>query len=140
MSFIFVVVSKPPFIMCLSLIFLVAVLGLLLHTLGIIWLIYTLIIIFLGGIIIVFVYAASVNNSFKIYIPYALITFITLFFNFIILPYFLSYEIINQNNPAIWIFSSSSSFRYIIFLSLIILLRLFIIVKIVQIERGPLKM
>jgi len=140
MSFIIIIRAKSPFIICLRLVFLVIVLGSWLHMIGVMWIIYTLVIIFLGGIIIVFVYAASVNNSFKISIPYALVRFISLFFSFTLFPYFITYEILIQNNPAIWIFSISSSYRYIIFLSLIILIRLFAIVKIVQIERGPLKM
>jgi len=56
---------------------------------------------FLGGIIIVFVYAASVNNSFKIGVSYTVVGFSALFFNFVLFPYFLSYETIVQSNPAI---------------------------------------
>ena len=125
--------------MCLRLIYLVTILGVLLHFIGSIWFIYTLIIIFLGGIIIVFVYAAAINNIFKIF---------TLHYNAFTVRLFVMIRIFYLSQPefylnhgqfAIWNFPLSISYNFIIFLSLIILLSLFIIVKIVQIEQGPLK-
>ena len=54
-----------PFLLCLILVLFVSLVGIWSHFVGRIWLIYSLIIIFLGGIIIVVIYTASVSNGFK---------------------------------------------------------------------------
>ena len=139
-ALLFTLQSKSPFNICLRLIFIVINLGLLTHFLGRVWLIYTLVIIFLGGIIIVFVYASSVNNNFKLYISFSRAFIYSRIIRLWIIWVAWPENFLWKGRAAVWVFSVSSSYSYITFLAFIILLRLFIIVKMVQLEQGPLKM
>ena len=103
------------------------------------WLIYTLIIMFLGGIIIVFVYTASVNNNFKIFVSFSGAFIYRLAIRAMVLCTTLPEVVLWHGQAAVWIFSVSASYSYLTFLAFTLLLRLFIIVKIVQLEQGPLK-
>lgn len=49
-----------------------------LHRAGCVWVTYTLVIIFLGGIIIVFIYASSIDSVFKLIIKLQKVVFLTI--------------------------------------------------------------
>lgn len=135
----FIIYSKSPFVICLRLIFSVAGLGSLIHFLGRVWLIYTLIIMFLGGIIIVFVYTSTVNNNFKVYISYLRPVVCSVVFRGGVVYTVQPETFLSQSQAAVWIFPVARAYNYVTFLAFTILLSLFIIVKMVQIEQGPLK-
>jgi len=89
---------------------------------------------------IVFVYTSSVHNSFKLFVKYKNGFVLGLGIRFLLLVSSPKNIFFRQKlQRAVWAFSGTSSCPLIIFLSLLILLRLFIIVKLVQIEQGPLK-
>jgi len=138
--FIVLLTAKSPFTLCLRLITLVAVLGFILHLIGLIWLIYTLIIIFLGGIIIVFVYTSSVNNSFKLKVKIGGARLLGLMILIISLAKgFTIREALNRPQEAVWSFLYGPSRGLVLFLGRVIIISLFIVVKLVQAEKGPLK-
>ena len=107
---------------------------------GHIWIFYALVIIFLGGIIVVFVYSSSLSvsnkntNKKQIYIVilnsiviYTLRRYITLNKN---------YEIIEISPFNIY---SSKSLTNLLFLATYLLLNLLILIKLVRWREGPLK-
>jgi len=131
---------KSPFSICLRLVRFVALLGFVIHLIGLIWLIYTLIIIFLGGIMIVFVYTSSVNNSFKLRLKVNLAGVLGVLVLVIRLIKFLTIrEILNKPQEGVWNFLYGPSTRLVLFLGAVIIISLFIVVKLVQVEKGPLK-
>ena len=67
-SIILVLRAKSPFIISLGLVILSFTLRLAVHSAGYLWVTYTLVIMFLGGIIIVFIYASSIDSVFKLMI------------------------------------------------------------------------
>jgi len=134
------ITRKSPFALCLSLVMIVIFLGSIGHLGGRLWLMYTLIIIFLGGIIVVFVYTSSINNNFKLRIniylnvcPF-LIIIVLRRWGFVIIRISL-----NIPQETVWVLIHNYSVGLIIFISLIILSTLFIVVKLVKLEQGPLK-
>lgn len=69
-------ISKSPFIISLGLVIFSFTLRMTLHRAGCVWVTYTLVIIFLGGIIIVFIYASSIDSVFKLMIKLQKVLFI----------------------------------------------------------------
>jgi len=135
-----ILIVKSPFSICLRLVRFVISLGFIMHLIGLIWLIYTLIIIFLGGIIIVFVYTSSVNNRFKLKVKINLPIFLSVtIFIFRLIRFLNIGGILNKPQEAVWNFLYGPSRGLIIFLGAVIIISLFIVVKLVQVEKGPLK-
>lgn len=138
--FIVLLIAKSPFSMCLRLISFVALLGFIIHLIGLMWLMYTLIIIFLGGIIIVFVYTSSVNNRFKLKVKIGWARLLGVIVLIIRLSKGLAIrETLNKPQEAVWNFLYGPSRGLVLFLGTVIILSLFIVVKLVQVEKGPLK-
>ena len=101
---------------------------------------YTLIIIFLGGIIIVFVYTSSVNNRFKLKVKIGWARLLGVIVLIIRLSKGLAIrETLNKPQEAVWNFLYGPSRGLVLFLGAVIIMSLFIVVKLVQVEKGPLK-
>merc|ERR1712238_342789 len=132
-SILFVLLTKSPFIIRLGLVIFSFILRLTLHRSGCMWVAYTLIIMFLGGIMIVFIYASSIDSVFKLIIKLHKVVVLSLLsatalFN------------INQFSPTpVWLNFCCSSLGVLCVMALLILSTLFIVVKLVQIREGPLK-
>ena len=71
-------IAKSPFIISLGLVIFSFTLRMTLHRVGCVWVTYTLVIIFLGGIIIVFIYASSIDSVFKLMIKLQKVVFLTI--------------------------------------------------------------
>lgn len=128
------ILSRSPFLIRLSLVILSFCLRIILLINSFSWMFYTLIILFLGGIIIVFIYISSLNSIFKISLKRKLVIPIFILIMIFIKDRFLSNKF---NDP--WINFNFMNYISIIFIVVIILLRLFIIVKLVSINEGPIK-
>lgn len=63
-----VLIAKSPFIISLGLVVFSLTLRFTVHSAGYLWVTYTLVIMFLGGMIIVFIYASSIDSVFKLII------------------------------------------------------------------------
>lgn len=133
--------ARSPFVLCIRLIFLAISLRVYIHSVSSFWFTYALIIMFLGGIIVVFSYASSMNRGFKLNLKWYKIKDI-IFIIFIIRPLrigTLSFIKILSKAPTSLNYSSTS--RPVIIISAgLLLIALFIVVKLVQIEEGPLKL
>jgi hypothetical protein len=133
--------ARSPFVLCIRLIFLAISLRVYIHSVSSFWFTYALIIIFLGGIIVVFSYASSINRGFKLNLKWYKIKDI-IFIIFIVSPLrlgALSFIKILTKAPTSLNYSSTS--RPVIVISAgLLLIALFIVVKLVQIEEGPLKL
>lgn len=131
--------SSSPFRICLTLVLFVGLVGIWSHFIGRLWLIYSLIIIFLGGIIIVFIYTASVNNRFKFLVNfnksflYSAPILVGISLRLSINRYVMTIQ------ESVWRIFTASSLGFIILLGLIIIITLFTVVKLVQVDQGPLK-
>ena len=130
---------NSPFTICLSLVIFVSLIGIWSHFIGRLWLMYTLIIIFLGGIIIVFIYTASVNNRFKFLINTYRVTFASLLVGFGFFTRLNSSRHHSNLQEGVWRIFRAVSVRLVVFLGLMIIMTLFTVVKLVQIDQGPLK-
>ena len=138
-SILFIARVKSPFYVSLSVILCSIGLGLFLILAGISWFFYSLVIIFLGGIIVVFVYASSLSNNFIL-----LTSIKTIYF---IIGGVLSFIIIFSTKlqrfspftcPPILFFGDT--IRVVALLALVLLLVLFVVVKAVKVEDGAIKL
>ncbi len=132
--------AKSPFIIRLGLVAFSLVLSLILHGLGLVWVTYTLVIIFLGGIIIVFIYASSINRVFKLRIKtYKILSFLrVIVILFTILPSNL-FSTSHSYFTPVWLNFCCRGSGVLCLIALLILITLFIVVKLVQVTEGPLK-
>lgn len=133
-------ITKSPFIIRLGLVAFSLVLRLTIHRAGFIWVTYTLVIMFLGGIIIVFIYASSINSVFKLMVKrYKVVIFSTT----LVLPCFLTWGgFLNSgqvSSTPVWLNFCCRSTTVLCVIAMLILLTLFIVVKLVQVLEGPLK-
>lgn len=133
-------VTKSPFIISLGLVMFSFSLSLTLHSSGCVWVTYTLIIIFLGGIIIVFIYASSINRVFKLIIKIHKVALFT--FTLVLLSLFTgagSSSIRQSYTTPVWLNFCLRSLTVLCVIAILILSTLFIVVKLVQVSEGPLK-
>lgn len=132
--------TKSPFIIRLGLVIFSFILRLTLHRSGCMWVAYTLIIMFLGGIMIVFIYASSIDSVFKLIIKlHKVVVFSTTLVVLSLLSATALFNI-NQFSPTpVWLNFCCSSLGVLCVMALLILSTLFIVVKLVQIREGPLK-
>ena len=132
--------AKSPFIISLGLVAFSLILSIVLHSLGMVWVTYTLVIIFLGGIMIVFVYASSMNRVFKLRIKAYKISIFTraLMILLITLPLEL-FGFGKRYCTPIWLNFCCTRGGVLCLIALLILITLFIVVKLVQLAEGPLK-
>lgn len=133
-------VTKSPFIISLGLVMFSFSLSLTLHSSGCVWVTYTLIIIFLGGIIIVFIYASSINRVFKLIIKIHKVALFT--FTLVLLSLFTgagSPSIRQSYTTPVWLNFCLRSLTVLCVIAILILSTLFIVVKLVQVSEGPLK-
>jgi len=139
-SILLVLITKSPFIISLGLITFSFTLSLTLHSVGCIWLTYTLIIMFLGGIIIVFIYASSINSVFKLMIK---IHKVVVFSFSLVALSIVSWTRLSRTYQfyptPVWLNFCCSSLGVLGMMALLILSTLFIVVKLVQVREGPLK-
>jgi hypothetical protein len=89
---------------------------------------------------IVFVYTSSVNNRFKLKVKISLGRILGIFILIARSTKVLTIrETLNKPQEAVWNFLYSPSRGLILFLGVVIIISLFIVVKLVQVEKGPLK-
>ena len=142
-SIIATFLSSPIFLTILVIIF-IFITCIYINIFSFVWLSFSLIIIFLGGIIILFTYLAALSSREKIFIflefkqifiPINLFIINSLLFifskNFSIIPQNLQ----NNLKQIYFLYWKSST----LFLTFILLLSLLIFVKVVEIYKGPLK-
>lgn len=104
------------------------------------WFFYTLIIIFLGGIIVIFTYASSLTNVFKTSIVTQFKRIILLIVAFVFVFMYCSVPIYNFCiSNSTWIVYYWPSTIFTILMVLTVIITLFVVVKLVQINEGPLK-
>jgi hypothetical protein len=139
-SIILVLRAKSPFIISLGLVILSFTLRLAVHSAGYLWVTYTLVIMFLGGIIIVFIYASSIDSVFKLMIKIqkgVRISISLVALSLVSWTYFLNLS--HFYSTPVWLNFCSSRAGVLCVIILLILSTLFIVVKLVQIREGPLK-
>nr|YP_009509627.1 NADH dehydrogenase subunit 6 [Cranuca inversa]AUN45044.1 NADH dehydrogenase subunit 6 [Cranuca inversa] len=118
------------------------------------WFSYILFLIFLGGMLVLFIYVASIASN-EAFIPstlYIVITLVSLFFSFLFIifdPFLISsssslpwssFSISNSIPFTIsWIYNIPSM-NFTIFIICYLLLMLIIVVKIVNLFKGPLRL
>ena len=139
LSILIVIRVNSPFYLSLRVILCALGFGLLLAVKGISWFFYSLVIMFLGGIIVIFVYASSIRNNFIIAlsmnIKYAVLR--------LIVVRFLYLNIHTRRGRAKLCPTSlyrPEVVRVVILIRLILLSVLFVVSKIVKIEDGAIKL
>ena len=104
------------------------------------WFFYTLVIIFLGGIIVMFTYASSLTNVFKTSVVAQFKSTVFLLVAFVFT--FMSC-LVPIHNPCMsnstWMVYYWPSTIFTLLIVLTIIITLFVVVKLVQINEGPLK-
>ena len=130
---------NSPFYFSLSVVSLSFSLGLMLSFIGITWFFYSLVVMFLGGMIVVFVYASSLRNNFVIKMD-NMFTTIALSVGVRVVIQLNSYlSLIHKSlNPAL-VYSAGIT-PIVVMLRSMLLLVLFVISKVVKIEDGALKL
>lgn len=139
-STILVLIAKSPFMISLGLVIFSFTLRFAVHSAGYLWVSYTLVIMFLGGIIIVFIYASSMDSVFKLIIKIQKVVWLSI--SLVILSllswtYFLNLS--HFYSTPVWLNFCSRRAGVLCVIILIVLSTLFIVVKLVQIREGPLK-
>nr|YP_009863724.1 NADH dehydrogenase subunit 6 [Bottapotamon lingchuanense]QKE31055.1 NADH dehydrogenase subunit 6 [Bottapotamon lingchuanense] len=117
------------------------------------WFSYTLFLIFLGGMLVLFIYVASLASNEFFFLPTTSITFAFIFLMTLMLFFFLDpvslSSLSNLPNSSInnysstahitsWIFNIPSS-HFTLFIISYLLLTLLVVVKIINLFKGPLR-
>nr|YP_010990322.1 NADH dehydrogenase subunit 6 [Sinolapotamon cirratum]WOW98738.1 NADH dehydrogenase subunit 6 [Sinolapotamon cirratum] len=119
------------------------------------WFSYILFLIFLGGMLVLFIYVASLASN-EIFLPSFFLTFFTLIFMvllillfFLLDPIFISNfsdlpnssinNLSSTNYITSWIFNTPSMY-FTIFIISYLLLALLVVVKIINLYKGPLRL
>lgn len=124
--------SMTPFVMAISIIFLALFLGLNLATALSKWLGIALILIFIGGIIVVFLYTASLSPNLKLRLQLHPIIGLAL-----CLPCLATFASATPSLP-IFFFNNRQSYA-LLFLVFFLLLTLFLVAKAVETVKGALR-
>lgn len=133
-------VTKSPFIIRLGLVVLSFTLRLTIHRVGYMWVTYTLVIMFLGGIIIVFIYASAMDSVFKLVVKlYKVIMFSTSLVVISLSSWACLFNTNHYYTTPVWLNFCCRRVGVLGVMILLILSTLFIVVKLVQIGDGPLK-
>ena len=139
-SIMLVLVAKSPFIISLGLVVFSFTLRFTVHSAGYLWVTYTLVIMFLGGMIIVFIYASSMDSVFKLIIKVQKV--VRLSVSLVVLSLLSWTHFLSLNHfysTPVWLNFCSRRAGVLCVMILLILSTLFIVVKLVQIREGPLK-
>jgi len=135
-----VLITKSPFIISLGLVIFSFTLRLTIHRVGYMWVTYTLIIMFLGGMIIVFIYASAMDSVFKLAVK---VHKVIMFSTSLVLLSLSSWTCLFSTNhyyaTPVWLNFCCRRVGVLGVMILLILSTLFIVVKLVQIGDGPLK-
>lgn len=101
---------------------------------------YTLVIMFLGGMIIVFIYASSMNRVFKLRVKvYKGVVFSRVLVILLLLFPLNLFSFGQGYFTPVWLNFCCSRSTASCLMALLVLLTLFIVVKLVQVAEGPLK-
>ena len=134
-----IIFIKSPFYFRLTVVCTSFFFGTILSLLGIRWFFYSLVVIFLGGIMVVFVYASSLRNNFIIKLgsmgPVVIISARSALIVILNSQFTLVHKSLNPS-----MIYSSGVIAVIIVLSVILLLVLFVISKVVKVEDGAIKL
>ena len=129
---------KNPFVITMIVIFSTVILGITLITIIMSWFFYSVVVIFLGGIIVVFLYASSLSTLFKIETNFKI-----KWVDVILFPLSLRVIFINRNYNSniipLFVYSSTNQWM-IVYLVLFLLSVLFLVVKLSTRDTGPLKL
>ena len=129
---------KNPFVITMIVIFSTVILGIALITIIMSWFFYSVVVIFLGGIIVVFLYASSLSTLFKIETNFKI-----KWVDVILFPLSLRVIFINSNYNSniipLFVYSSTNQWM-IVYLVLFLLSVLFLVVKLSTRDTGPLKL
>merc|ERR1712018_832473 len=134
--------SQSPFILCIRLIALVTRIRVFLHGCKSLWFTYSLIIIFLGGMIVVFSYASSMHRVFKLNLKInKLLIIFSLLIGIIIFRYFEGLSMIKVIGISSTVINYKLSGGFLLsFIAFLLLITLFLVSKLVRLEEGPLKL
>jgi len=140
------VIIDNPLILCIILVGLASVLATILQHLFSVWMFNALLLIFLGGIIVLFLYISILSNNEKIYLPSRLVRLAIVFLGLAWLLSIQNYLNYNTSNSS---FRSESTFDitllyhglitpHLIFLITVLIVALFCVVKITEGFKGSL--
>jgi hypothetical protein len=129
---------KNPFVITMIVIFSTVILGITLITIIMSWFFYSVVVIFLGGIIVVFLYASSLSTLFKIETNFKIKWVDVILFPLSLRVIFINRNY-NSNITPLFIYSSTNQWM-IVYLVLFLLSVLFLVVKLSTRDTGPLKL
>jgi len=129
---------KNPFVITMIVIFSTVILGIALITIIMSWFFYSVVVIFLGGIIVVFLYASSLSTLFKIETNFKIKWVDVILFPLSLRVIFINRNY-NSNITPLFIYSSTNQWM-IVYLVLFLLSVLFLVVKLSTRDTGPLKL
>lgn len=136
------VTRQSPFLVSLIIIAYSILIGIFLRARGLKWFAFSLILMFLGGIIIVFVYASSLSRRSKLVAPSGALRLLILCVVVRVLLYYspaLHYWGIFSEMQVKPLFSLFA-YKIICTLGIVLLITLFLLIKIIKFERGSLKL
>lgn len=102
------------------------------------WFFYSIVVIFLGGMIVVFLYASSLRTLFKVETNFG-VKLSPIISSLSIIIFMLINMNYNSNNMPLILYSSLNQF-IIVYLVLFLLSVLFLVVKLSTRDTGPLKL
>lgn len=139
-SSLLIIVTRSPFFIRMNIVLFSLAWAAAIYNSSADWFIYTLVIMFLGGIIVIFTYASSLSSLFKLsfgMVPHAIGVVAILTLPLRVLNKAAVAPLLSNTTP--WIGYSWISFYFIIMIVFIIITVLFIVVKLVQVNEGPIK-
>lgn len=143
--FILGVMINNPLILCIVLVALASVLATVLQHLFSVWIFNALLLIFLGGIIVLFLYISILSNNEKIHLNSKLVTLILVFFGLVwaLSNQGLNYITYNSNCGNESILDTTLLYHdlitpHLIFLITILIVALFCVVKMTEGFKGSL--
>lgn len=135
-----IIITRSPFFMRINVVLFSLTWAISVYRQSSDWFIYTLVIIFLGGMMVMFTYASSLSSLFKLSMgkaPQSLAA--VLFLNMLLILFNKESTSHLIRNTTPWIGYSWISFYFMVMMVFIIIAVLFIVVKLVQINEGPIK-
>nr|ACK86647.1 NADH dehydrogenase subunit 6 [Paracyclopina nana] len=136
------VANQSPFVIALMLTVYSMFIGVILGLSGLKWFAFSLILLFLGGMMIVFIYASSLSSSHKLSFSVTLGSLLLITSYFFLLLLFLSSFPVTLSMPYLQmkVLFSSLCYQVICLFGAMLLMLMFLLVKMVKVESGSLKL
>lgn len=136
--FYFLLYYKNPFVITIIVILSTLLLGASFITIRMSWFFYSIVVIFLGGMIVVFLYASSLRTLFKLERNFGFNSF-QIMFSALTVCFILINSTYNSNKEPLFTFFRGNQF-ILIYLVLFLLVVLLLVVKLSSRDTGPLKL